>query len=205
MATHLYIPTSAHPGSGWAAQITCSSQEPLVRHPTFSSLSSSSPRVHPGALKGRCDLTALAKIHSLAHMQCRESNHVASSVRNSTSAHFRDGESKVQSTDTIFSARDERVRTHTHIRPHMDTWTHPVMIMNCCECEYMLYTVRTYEYMHTLYDEYSMHVWCHGLLYYVHEYMNIEICQHTSLYIVINTYLYTTHTYTKSYRKIIEE
>lgn len=123
-------PTCTHPGSGWAAQITCSSGKSLVRHPTSQFSQVLLQRVHQ--VHSPCNLAPAQKeegvirLHKTRPLPCshamQRKQTCQPSVRKSTSAHFRDEESKGASRDTIsWHTETERVRTRVHQATYEDT------------------------------------------------------------------------------------
>lgn len=147
-------------------------KNPLSDTQLFSSLSSSSTESIKGTQKGE----GVIWLHKTRPLPCshamQRKQPCQPSVRNSTSAHFRDGESKGASTDTIFwRTETERVRTHAHQATYMDTWTHPVMIMNCCEHVSICYAC--HEHMNIC----------------IHCMMNICMCGVMNIQCVTNTWI----------------
>lgn len=116
------------PGSGWAAQITCSSQEPLVRHPTFQFSQFLLHRVHQGHSKGE-ELMIWHTKQIPPLLTCNAEKATMSTVCEEQHLTHWDGESKGASTDTASSERTETetcedTRTSGHIYGYVDTPCH---------------------------------------------------------------------------------
>lgn len=159
------LPRPAHTQAlGGPLKSPAHQENPLSDTQPLSSLRSSSREsikcthhaIWPQHKKRRVWSDCTKHVHSLAHMQCRESRHVNHLWGKAPLLISEMKKVKVQVETPSPGTPRLSVWGHAYIRPHMRIREHTLSWLWTAlwTCEYVLGLSWTYEYMYTLYDEY---------------------------------------------------